>query len=60
MSSLEKRGKNLAWDFLVFTEIFFYWPFAIVVMKPAQWLDQRLGTRLFPLLDQIMRSIADK
>lgn len=60
MIPLKQRGRNLAWDLLVFTEILLYWPFAALVMKPAQWLDRRSGTRLFPALDRIMRWIADR
>jgi len=60
MILLKERGRNLAWDFLVFTEIILYWPFAIFVMKPAQWFDRRFGTKIFPVLDRTVRSIADK
>lgn len=56
----KERSRNLAWDFLVFTEILLYWPFAVFVMKPAQWFDRRFGTRVFPALDRIMRWIGDK
>ena len=51
--------RNLAWDLLVFTEILLYWPFAVLVMLPARWLDRHLGTSLFPLLDRLTRAIAD-
>jgi small neutral amino acid transporter SnatA (MarC family) len=59
MIPLKERGANLALDFLVFTEIVLYWPFALLVMKPAQWFDRRFGTKVFPALDRVMRSIAD-
>ena len=59
MKPLVERARNLAWDFLVFTEILLYWPFAVLVMKPAQRFDRRFGTTVFPTLDRIMRSIAD-
>lgn len=54
-----QRVKNLGWDLMVFAEILFYWPFAVLVMKPAQRFDRRFGTRVFAVLDRIMRSIAD-
>ena len=50
--------KNLAWDLVVFTQILVYWPFAILVMLPARWLDRRLGTALFARLDRLVRAIA--
>jgi hypothetical protein len=53
------RAKNLALDLLVFSEIVLYWPFALLVMKPAQWMDRRWGTRLFPRLDRLVRRIAE-
>ena len=59
MISLKERAANLALDFLVFTEIGLYWPFALLAMKPAQWVDRRFGTKVFPALDRVMRSIAD-
>lgn len=60
MIPLKERGRNLAGDVLVFGEILLYWPFAVLVMKPAQWFDRRFGTRIFPVLDRTMRWIADK
>ena len=59
MIPLRERGTNLALDFLVFTEIVLYWPFALLVMKPAQRFDRRFGTKVYPALDRVMRSIAD-
>ncbi len=50
---------NLARDLLVFTEMFLYWPFALIVMLPARWLDRHLGTSLFQRLDRLTRAIAD-
>ncbi len=49
---------NLALDFLVFTEILLYWPFALLVMFPTRWLDRRLGTSLFRRLDRLTRILA--
>ena len=51
--------RNLAWDLLVFTEILLYWPFAVLVMRPARWLDRHLGTSIFRRLDRLTRTIAD-
>lgn len=59
MTLLNERAKNLGWDLMVFAEMLLYWPFAVLVMKPAQWLDRRIGTRMFAVLDRAMRSIAD-
>lgn len=59
MIPISERAKSLSWDLLVFTEMLLYWPVALGVMKPAQWLDRRLGTSLFPGLDRTMRRIAD-
>jgi hypothetical protein len=50
--------RNLAWDLLVFVEILLYWPFALLVMLPARWLDRHLGTSLFQGLDRLTRAIA--
>jgi hypothetical protein len=52
--------RNLGRDLLVFAEILLYWPFAVLVMLPAQWLDRRLGTSFFSLLDRLTREIADR
>jgi hypothetical protein len=60
MSPLEERGRNLAWDLLVFTEIVFYWAFAVLVMKPVQWFDRRFGTQVFRPLDRTTRWIAGR
>jgi hypothetical protein len=53
------RAKNLGLDVLVFAEMLVYWPFALLIMKPAQWLDRRFGTSMFRGLDRAMRRIAD-
>jgi hypothetical protein len=52
------RLRNLVWDLLVFVEILLYWPFALLVMLPARWLDRRLGSSLFERLDRLTRVIA--
>lgn len=52
------RAKDIALDLLVFLEICLYWPFAVLVMRPALWLDRRLGTALFARMDRLMRRIA--
>jgi hypothetical protein len=59
MIPMQQRARNLAWDFLVFTEIVLYWPFALLVMCPAQRFDRLCGTKIFPRLDKTMRAIAD-
>jgi hypothetical protein len=59
MIPMQQRARNLAWDFLVFAEIVLYWPFALLVMRPSQRFDRQFGTRIFPLLDKTMRTIAD-
>ncbi len=59
MIAIQQRLRNLAWDFLVFTEIVLYWPFAFLVMRPLQRFDRRFGTKLFARLDETMRAIAD-
>jgi hypothetical protein len=55
---MENRLTNLGRDLWVFTQICFYWPFAITVMLPAKAVDRRLGTKMFPALDRWMRAIA--
>lgn len=59
MIPILQRARNLVWDFLVFSEIVLYWPFAFLVMRPAQRFDRLCGTTIFPLLDKTMRAIAD-
>lgn len=59
MIPMQQRARNLAWDLLVFAEIILYWPFAFLVMRPAQRFDRLFGTKIFPLLDKTMRAIAD-
>jgi hypothetical protein len=59
MIPLHERARNLAWDFLVFTEIVLYWPFAFFVMRPAQRFDRLCGTKIFPVLDKTTRVIAE-
>ena len=59
MSAPARRAQNLALDLLVFIEIVAYWPFALLVMKPAQALDRRCGTHIFPVLDRFVRRIAE-
>ncbi len=59
MTRILQRGRNLAWDMLVFAEIVVYWPVAIAVMLPLRRFDRRFGTRLFDRLDRMMRAIAD-
>lgn len=54
------RLRNLSRDLLVFAEILLYWPFAVLVMLPARWLDRRLGTSLFLRLDRRTREIAGR
>jgi hypothetical protein len=54
----DPRLRNLVWDLLVFVEILLYWPFALLVMLPARWLDRRLGSSLFERLDRLTRVIA--
>jgi hypothetical protein len=56
---MASRAKNLALDILIFAEMLVYWPFALLIMKPAQWFDRRFGTRLFRGLDRAVRRIAD-
>jgi len=51
--------KNLVRDMLVFAEIVLYWPFAVIVMLPLRYLDRRFGIHVFPLVDRIVRAIAD-
>jgi len=59
MTPMSGRAKNLGLDVLVFAEMLVYWPFALLIMKPAQWLDRRFGTSMFRGLDRAMRRIAD-
>lgn len=59
MTPLSGRARNLALDLLVFTEMLIYWPFALLIMKPAQWIDRRLGINTFRWLDRFVRRIAD-
>ena len=58
MTPMSGRIKSLAWDVLVFTEMLIYWPFALLVMKPVQWVDRRFGTSMFRGLDRVVRRIA--
>ena len=54
-----RRIGYLALDMLVFAEMLVYWPIALLIMKPAQWCDHRLDTKMFQGLDRAMRRIAD-
>ena len=59
MIPMHERARNVGWDFLVFTEMVLYWPFAFLVMRPALRFDRLFGTKIFPVLDKTMRAIAD-
>ena len=59
MKAILEQVKCLALDLFVFSEMVMYWPFALIVMKPAQYLDRRFGTSVFSRLDCAMRRIAD-
>jgi hypothetical protein len=59
MKAIAERARNLALDAFVFAEILLYWPFALLIMKPAKYCDRCLGTHMFPVLDRAMRRIAD-
>lgn len=59
MTKLKECVRHLALDMVVFAEMLLYWPFAVLVMKPVQLCDQRLGTHMFQALDSAMRKIAD-
>ncbi len=52
------KGSSVGRDLLVFAEILLFWPFAVLVMLPARWVDRRLGTSLFPALDRFTRAVA--
>jgi hypothetical protein len=56
---MHERARNLGWDFLVFTQMVLYWPFAFLVMRSTQRFDRVFGTKIFPVLDKTMRAIAD-
>jgi len=54
------KMKNMFLDFFFFLQVLFYWPLAMLLLKPLWWIDKKTGLGYFKYLDKMIKNIAGK
>ena len=53
-----KKCIGLLSDLFFFIQVLFYWPLAIIVLKPLWWIDRITGAGFFKYIDRFIKKIA--
>jgi len=52
--------RNIFLDLFFFLQVLFYWPLAMLLLKPLWWIDKKTGLGYFKYLDKMIKNIAGK